>query len=40
MPDREDQFFIKGLKFAELGQHAEALACFDRAVAINPDDAG
>ena len=39
MPDRENHIFKKGLDFAELGQYTEALACFDQAVALNPDDA-
>jgi|GEM_PF-6769119 hypothetical protein len=34
------QYYDEGLDFANLGQCSEAVAPFDRAIAINPDYTG
>jgi len=39
MGDRAEQYINEGAEYAKLGQYAEALASFDKAIKINPDDA-
>lgn len=40
MADRAVQYYNEGVSFAKLGQYAEAVASYDKAIAINPDYAG
>jgi len=37
MQNRAEYFFNDGVAYAQLGQHEEAIASYDKAIAINPD---
>lgn len=40
MVEQAEQYFNNGIDFADLGRYAEAVASYDKAIAINPDYAG